>query len=320
VGLSGHLEGTITALTPLFIPGNMDKDVRQFRRNRHGNPILPGSSLKGLMRSLLETIGPGCWWLLDRDHQDKLPPDFRQCRDLRSLCPACRMFGMMQTGRDAPMLEGHVRFNDGVCRAPVLREPMYTPILSNPKPRHTIWYFAAAGGRPTGRKFYYHQAAVAAESGLRTTRRHELAQNVLIAPLDVGSRFDFTADFESVEEDDLRLLLYALVLEEGMRHKIGYAKPAGLGSIEIRLTRLQVRDMAKRYVKGGQLGGGAVLEGEALAAYLNEQVSAACSVITAETLEDLRRIWAWLPRNVSYQYPTQEWFKNNPQAPLNQAP
>lgn len=325
-GSSGRMEGTITTLTPLFIPGSEKNDVRQFRLNGHKQPIIPGSSLKGLMRSLVETIGPGCWWLVDRDHQDKLPPDFRQCRDRSALCPACRMFGMMQTGRDAQMLEGHVRFDDGVCAEPSYLEPMYTPILSNPKPRHTAWYFTGrnetkhATGLPTGRKYYYHQPTVTAASGLRTTRQHEQAQNMQIAPLDAGCSFVFTASFENVSNRDLELLLYAIVLEESMRHKLGYAKPAGLGSIEIKLTRLEVRDMAQRYTAEGRANRGAALEGEALQSYLQAATARFRSNTASNTLNDLRRIWAYPPRAVTYQYPTQDWFENNPTTPISGAP
>lgn len=319
-GLSGRIEGTITTLTPLFIPGAPagEGEARPFRRNRYKKPIIPGSSLKGLMRSLVETLGPGCWWLLAADHQGKLPADYRQCRDLDHLCPACRLFGMMQKGS---VLEGHVRFNDGVCEDPKPYPPMYTPILSNPKPRHTAWYFTGPNGTATGRKYFFHQAQVAAESGLRTTRTNETPQNTEIAPIGAGSVFAFSATFESVSEDDLPLLLYAQVLEEGMRHKIGYAKPAGLGSIEIKLTKLQVRDMQQRYTAAGKLGGGETFEGPALAARLAELTAPFWGNTASVTLNDLRRIWAWPPApGVEYKYPSQDWFKRYPTDPISSTP
>jgi len=319
-GINGHIEGTITTLTPLFIPGAPagEGEARQFRRNRYKKPIIPGSSLKGLMRSLVETIGPGCWWLLAAEHQDKLPDGYRQCHDLEHLCPACRLFGMMQKGS---VLEGHVRFNDGVCENPQPYPTMFTPILSNPKPRHTAWYFAGDDGTTTGRKYFFHQAQVASESGLRTTRRNETPQNMEIAPIGAGSVFAFSAAFESVAEGDLPLLLYALVLEEGMRHKIGYAKPAGLGSIEIKLTKLQTRDMKQRYTAAGKLGGDETLEGPALAARLAELTAPFWSDTASITLNDLRRIWAWPPApGVEYKYPSQKWFELNPRTPISETP
>jgi len=321
-GLSGRIEGTITTLTPLFIPGGPvgEGEARQFRRSRYKKPIIPGSSLKGLLRSLVETIGPGCWWLVAAEHLDKVPEPYRQCRDLGHLCPACRMFGMMQTGKNPNVLEGHVRFNDGVCDDPKPYPPMYTPILSNPKPRHTAWYFAGPKGAVTGRKYFFHQAAVAAESGLRTTRKNETAQNIEIAPIGADSVFAFSATFDSVAEDDLALLLYALVLEPGMRHKIGYAKPAGLGSIEIKLTKLQTRDMANRYTVSGGLGGAQTWEGGALIERLAEVTAPFQQNTASVPLADLRRIWAWPPKAVEYKYPSFEWFKNNPTTPISGTP
>ena len=61
--LHGRFEGTLTLLMPTFVkqPGQrqVGRNAQQFMRsNKHA--IIPGSSLKGLFRSVVETVG-GCW-------------------------------------------------------------------------------------------------------------------------------------------------------------------------------------------------------------------------------------------------------------------
>ncbi|RMG96647.1 MAG: hypothetical protein D6706_09905, partial [Chloroflexi bacterium] len=98
-GVSGRIEGTITAETPLLIrkPGGDDKRL-QFMTNRNGKNIIPGSSLKGMIRNLVETIGNGCFKLFDGEYKDKqwqvslsdkLPEDFRECNRRDNLCIGC---------------------------------------------------------------------------------------------------------------------------------------------------------------------------------------------------------------------------------------
>ena len=67
---SGQLEVDVYAETPLFIadPRAVPFDLRkpaESIRNRQGEYIIPGSSLKGLLRNVIETLGNGCLTLFD---------------------------------------------------------------------------------------------------------------------------------------------------------------------------------------------------------------------------------------------------------------
>lgn len=314
-GLAGRLEGTITTLTPFFLPETDPKKARTpykpFLTNGAGQAIIPGSSLKGLIRSLVETLGPGCWWLFDGNYdeaayKEKLPPAFRQCPDARgNLCVACRMFGLIKGNT---LLLGHVGFEDAVCQQRVDYAPLYTIILGSPKPRHDAFYLTPDKKQVAGRKFYYHSA------GLPVDRKQWLpdgaprtkpAQNAYIKPLDKDSVFNFSAHFDNLAAEELALLLYALVLEPEMRHKLGYAKPAGLGSVEIRLTGVELLDYAARYTMPG--GGKTRYEGDSLQQYLTRQIAPFVSNTTSITLQDLRRIWAW-PGRKDLRFPDFGWF------------
>jgi hypothetical protein len=311
-GLTGRLEGTITTLTPLFIPDRRGMTPKRFQTNAAGLHIIPGSSLKGMTRTLVETIGPGCWWLVSRDVRNKLPQEHLSCSQRDRLCVACRMFGLISGGT---LLEGHVRFDDAICSQPVRCDPMFTPILDGPKPRHAVWYFAGSNGQGTGHKYYFHNQTVRTSPSIRKSNKG-VDLNQHIAPIGINSTFNFSASFESLDAYEWNSLLYALALEPTMRHKIGYAKPAGLGSVEIVLTRIETIDMQRRYTSPD--GGKTVYEGDALQTYVSTQTQRFTTDRTSVTLNDLRRIWQWPPpQGVEYGYPTREWFDQNPQAPIS---
>lgn len=289
-GQSGKFTGTITTSSPLFIPVRLRSGQTRYKpqlTNRDRDPIIPGTSLKGLFRSLVETIGNGCWWFNTSELNRHLPDDFRACHDNRHLCVACRMFGMIKG--DA-LLMGHVGFGDAVCKEPVDHPPFHTIILSSPKPHHRQRYLDEHG-RPAGRKFYYHHSTAPQDVGqdLPSGRDRDKVQNQHIRPVGTGSVFKFSGHFDGLARDELDLLLYAMVLEDEVCHKVGYGKPAGLGSAKVRLDRLELIDYQSRYDNGG--GGICVLEGEGLEQYLNEHTKAYREDKNDITLTDLRHIW-----------------------------
>jgi len=328
-GLSGKVTGTITTETPLFIPQARTRGsggAKQFVTNAHGEKIIPGSSLKGLIRSLVETIGPGCWRLFDGeygsiDYSAKLPNEFSGCKDLNFLCPSCRMFGLIGdrkrngTEDERHLLAGCVGFEDAICNRFIAHQAIYTPVLDGPKPRHAAWYLAANRRELAGRKFYFHAEGINTLPSARVSKKNNVQLNQYIQPVDVGTSFTFSAHFTNLAADDFSLLLYALTLEPSMRHKIGYAKPAGLGSVRIELKELMLVDYKQRYTTG--TGGKTVHVDIALKNFVAQQVQHFTSNQQSHTLNDLRRIWQWPPQ-YKIAYPDQQWFETNSQTPISQ--
>lgn len=317
-GLSGRIEGEIKTLTPLFIPESKSTDFRvqykDFITNSQNNPIIPGTSLKGLIRSLVETVGPGCWWLRGKSHSGKLLHDFHQCKDIKNLCVACRMFGLVNSGT---LLLGHVGFEDAVCTNPKPHNEIYTIILSSPKDRHTAFYLDENQNHLAGRKFYYHHQSIKTVGNWLPNPNvsPDKRQNQYIKPIDKGSIFTFTAYFNNLSQAELQLLLYALVLESSIRHKIGQAKPAGLGSVEISLTKLEKIDYNQRYRSANK--GKTVYEKAELDNYVKQAIQPYTDNHISVTLNDLRDIWAW-PGRDDLAYPTQKDFQKHPQATIEE--
>lgn len=317
-GVSGKIEGTITAETPVFIFDSPRRrgGAEPFMKNQHGQRIIPGSSLKGLFRSLVETVGNGCFLLFDGKYKDRdinevidysneLPDNFKKCQT-KNLCIACRMFGAMHS---SDMLSlGHISFNDAVEVNICEHEAVYTIALMGPKPRHDAFYLDPQQWI-AGRKFYFHQP-----SGITPAPQTNTAYNEHITPVDTGSQFAFSLQFTNLETLELKTLLYVLALEPDMRHKIGYGKPAGLGSVQFEITKLTLIDYASRYTT---YPGTTVYKGNNLQNYLSGQTQLFTNDIASSTLNALRRIWRWDPTDTtSYRYPTPNWFDNNPDAPI----
>jgi CRISPR/Cas system CSM-associated protein Csm3 (group 7 of RAMP superfamily) len=260
---TGVLECTLTALSPLISADhrtstfynllNIDgkklrvrsgnrageewKPIEVFRFLRNGNeqPMIQGTSLKGMIRSVYEAMVDACLPMAATTGAGYKYDDLKAhrssaCLNVTSLCPACRLFGV--TRGDAVPCQGRIRISDAVLtQGALLQQRYYLRELSAPKPRHSATYGQRSGGSIAGRKFYYHQG----KDSTFTVQEHESndrskAIDELAPP---GAQFSFRIFLENVEADELSRLLWAIELAEGLGHKIGLGKAIGLGSCEI---------------------------------------------------------------------------------------
>ena len=188
------------------------------------------------------------------------------------------MFGRIAEPNDDSKLHlGNVSFNDAVEVKIYKHKAIYTTALMGPKPHHQAFYLNPTKTRIAGRKFYFHQPR-----GIPAAPQTKTDYNEHITPVNIGSQFAFSLQFTNLETPELKTLLYALVLERDMRHKIGYGKPAGLGSVHFDITKLTLIDYASRYVANH---GVTAYEGEALATYLSGQTQMFQDNTTSPTFE-----------------------------------
>lgn len=320
---AGYLEVDIDAETPLFIadPRSIPQDPRKpahSMQNQGGEYIIPGSSLKGMLRCLVETLGNGCLTLFDGQYERggvnywrEVPQDFQKCGNTTELCVACRTFGMLKERTQGVFL-GKVNIGDARADASKVYEyePIYTKPLMEPKPHHASFYLDEARAHIAGRKYYFHHSP-----DLKPLTENRMIffggkpANRYIQPLDYDTRFHFRIDFTNLEADEFGILLLAIVLEKNMRHKIGYAKPLGLGSIQLTPTRMTFIDYAIRYTQPEQSK--IILEGDDLWKLIYEHIDDFSEKQLVQiAMEDLRRIWRWPPDpDVDYYYPSKrDWF------------
>jgi CRISPR/Cas system CSM-associated protein Csm3 (group 7 of RAMP superfamily) len=323
---SGQLEISIYTETPLFIfdPRAESKDPRKptlSMRNPQGDYIIPGSTLKGVLRNVVETLGRGCMTLFDGDYEQKkinytreLPRPFHHCENVAELCIACRIFGMLRERANGVYL-GKINIGDAVGVKDTIAlypDPFYTKPLMNPKPHHASFYLDVEGKHIAGRKFYFHHAAEARPlSDVGPRKFGDKPANRYIQPVDYKSEFRCRLDFTNLESDELSALLLAITLDENMRHKLGSGKPLGMGSVEFRPKRLTIVDYAQRYKTMSSNSGKTTLEGDHLWNYIYEQVDAfTAPKLSAMAMEDLQRIWRWpADPDADYAYPSKrDWF------------
>jgi CRISPR/Cas system CSM-associated protein Csm3 (group 7 of RAMP superfamily) len=285
--LSGTLELTLRTLTPVHVglgysdfikAGDQEylaalqasKPVREDGTTRR-RYLIPGSSLKGAVRSIVEAITRSCIRITQSRHRPYIPQGYGGCMSVNDLCIACRLFG-------AQDYQGHVSFEDAVAPKGSL-VLLGTPLLWTP----------ARGGRglpprylerdrAKGRKFYRHARP---PSGVDPR-----------ACIKSGAELPLRIHFLNLSEAELGILLTALGQHPDHRFpiKLGGGKPVGLGSVQVvcqRITLLQGADALKAT---GRLGQARTLEGSDLNAFIERCVNAANTLIDNDALGELKTI------------------------------
>lgn len=293
--LSGTLELTLRTLTPVHVgSGYSDfikadnqeylaalqasKPVREADAVRR-RYLIPGSSIKGAVRSLVEAITRSCV-RVTRVKTQLIPDEYAPCDrrkeykrsdGKKELCLACRLFG-------AQDYQGHVRFEDAVAPKGSL-VPLRTPLLWTPArggrglpPRYL------QGNQARGRKFYRHASP---PSGVDPR-----------ACIKSGAELPLRIHFLNLSEAELGVLLTALGLHP--KHpfpiKLGGGKPVGLGSVQVvcrQITLLQGADSLKAT---GRLGQSQTLVGDALDKFTTRCAQAADELIDNDALGKLKTI------------------------------
>lgn len=328
---SGHLDVDVYVETAFFI-GNArtaptdPKKPAPFIQNARGEFIIPGSSLKGMVRCLVETLANGCMTIFDGDYERrkvdynrKVPSPFQRCSKSTDLCIACRIFGMLggRDGRGGTFL-GKTNIGDAVAYPDKihLHDPIYTKPLMEPRPHHRSFYLDESERYITGRKYYFHHSPdtpLEVETKLLYSRSGHRS-NHYIQPLDYGTAFHFRIDFTNLESDEFAALLFAIVLEDSVRHQLGYGKPLGLGTVALWPTFLTLIDYNARYLRPSKDRGKTMLEGDDVWQFIYEQSDLFNDTkLVGGAMDDLRRIWQWPPNDeVEYYYPSKrDWFDTN---------
>jgi len=161
---------------------------------------------------------------------------------------------------------GRLCFEDAICTEPKeAQDAAYPKILSGPKPNSFQLYlqqdraditlidrnksglknYDSQDARLAGHKFYWHRDHTDWKADPDNVARHR-TQYTKIRPLDTGSIFKGRIRFVNLSKEELGALLFVLNLPEGCCHKLGMAKPLGLGSVRIN-AKLSLIDREQRY-------------------------------------------------------------------------
>lgn len=202
--------------------------------------VLPGSSLKGALRSLVEAISPSCVAVNSGATRFAIPRPLSRCAQFERLCPACRLFGMSGAGHNnylgqVSIEDAHLVPNQGGVAL------VRTPLLWAPVRGHGgLPQRYLKGREAAGRKFYFHSKLAGGPDARIVFKTRSVLRTRLY--------------FENLSEGELGLLASALGLHPDHRFlpKLGAGKPVGLGSVEVAVDTMHLSgDVAQT----GRLGG-----------------------------------------------------------------
>ena len=336
----GTIRCRLIAVTPIFIPATQAAgNTQRFIVCQHtGLPVIPGSSLKGVIRSVAEAVSPSCIGLsgelfdnrgnLDNDYRGKISRDFETCKTATKLCPSCRLFGMVSSQSHflGKMCIGEARTQKGQFK--VAAQMILKPLM-NPHPDHKAFYLP--NNRVAGRKFYFHHLAPKT-----TIQQTEHTKTIYpLEGLDAEGKpqttFEFDVSFSNLMDYEYSILLFALFLTDKMRHKVGGGKPHGLGTVKIEPIEIRPVDGSQRYkgmarrAQAATTPDALALTGEGLKNHI-EEATRLLVLSPSASLAALKQIWQYPPAtngngdSIDYRYPDRTWFDTNSDKPLSQTP
>lgn len=196
--------------------------------------------------------------------------DFQPCSGTGGLCPACALFGMTgDTSRasslrfcDARVIAEGSSWEDLYWDNPVTLQELAQPkiaaaefYLRKPEKGDFWTYDYYVKDRKViewtpeiaGRKYYWHDLGMEFVQSVERTER-----NKTVRPLKQNITFTEDIYFDGITRKQLRQLLAILDIsrdnpeigEKGNGYKLGAGKPLGLGSIEMRVEKVVVREVS----------------------------------------------------------------------------
>lgn len=281
------------------------------------------------------------------------PADYRSCSKSKP-CFACRLFGFVD-GKNS--LSGRVSFSHVIINEtekPELKWIRLRP-LGSPNPTSCNLYLMTKDkdGKMSnivrdydgyqivdnkgnkrenqdinapvflrGRKFYWHKKEI--DEILKEAQKisSKIKSEKVISDIQVltsSNRFSFMVYFYNLTDFELGLLLYALRLEENMRHKLGMAKNLGFGAVKIEVKTLYIDNMHKKY-SSIDLDYRKDKTNE-IDRYINTFKSKVSNFDSLPAVKDLKIIMdkTNAPNNIGYEVienMQESWYMNNKNIPL----
>ncbi|MGF1482360.1 MAG: RAMP superfamily CRISPR-associated protein [Cyanophyceae cyanobacterium] len=289
--INGKLSLDLTVQTSSFVAtghivlgSDVSANVPLIKTAYHRNQklLIPGSSLKGAVRSAYEAITKSCLCKT----KATVPDEYSECRVTRKnreseelVCPACQVFGAMGW-------QGIVSFPD-VVGEQASDNIGFVPSLYKPQPdRGTI----------KGRKFYHHYIEVdnKAEKGLDA----QIATRNYV--------FKTTLHLKNISQTQLGTLL--IVLGQDARYpmalKVGGGKPIGMGTMTVSVKSLEKHQNLKERYSSYFSQECDRLTDEELKSFVDRVIASAHkSLVEKQQLEKLAEILKWptdkaLPENI----------------------
>jgi len=173
----------------------MDQSLYQPFFRRDGRIIIPGTSVKGVVRSYAEALSPSC--------------EAGRCSG-NNLCICCAIFGTLGFQGRITFLDAEPQNPEGIATQILCVEARWQPRLDH----------------PNRRKFYIHDDYRKWVAKPSDGERLETVNE--------GTKFTCDIHFQNVQKQEIGLLLLAMGLAPGRQFdlKMGGGKNRGLGSVQ----------------------------------------------------------------------------------------
>jgi CRISPR/Cas system CSM-associated protein Csm3 (group 7 of RAMP superfamily) len=247
-GVSGKITLDIAAMTDIFV---RDSKSDSLFHNVNGKYFIPGSSIKGMLRSTLEIVTFGKLRIgKDKINKGKkgesyLSPIPKRFTETKGHDMAELIFGYTD---DDNSLKGRVHVGHAFAisdeESPVKELETKEFVMGSPKPSYSPIYIKVKykdNRRETiisGYKRYpTREEAKAPEIGDNVKDKLKTSAK----PLPKGTKFKSEIIFHNLKPEELGAILYILSSEKIEYHQLGGMKPYGYGKVKIKPT-LQLRD------------------------------------------------------------------------------
>lgn len=229
--LKGRIDLEIRVLNAVHLSkGTYDMDTKDvlykefFKINNQY--ALPGTSIKGMVRNIAEIVSHSC--LAAQKNELNILPKYKHTSCKNDFCIICDLFGAM--GKRSKIKFSDFIYEEGTGKSSILGMPqLRTPKIGNAYMEGEVL---------KGYKIYNHGIKSILKKG------QENCECLL-----EGSVFKGYVLYEDLDEDELKLLCYALGLSNNFNHKVGYGKPAYYGSIEVKALDNKYKEYAEEYEK-----------------------------------------------------------------------
>jgi len=289
--ISGKIHLKLTAKTSTFIASGVvamgsnlfnegqNKNIPLIKASltREDQLIIPGSSLKGCIRSVYEAITASCLCKTKARRED-IPNGYGECKDKSSLCPACQVFGAMGW-------QGLISFQDALVQE-TKTSIGFMASLYSPRPERRAYF---KNGKVAGRKVYYH-AVKALDKGP--------VQGIPIQQVATDSTLTTTLGFMNLTKAQLGTLFTALGCHQDypLALKIGGGKPVGMGTILVKIESLELWEKVGDRYLSYDCSNQVILTGNELKTFLDKTTQEATQLLQLPQLKELQQV---------LKYPTQ---------------
>ena len=225
--LTGKLELELEVISDYLFVGSGNYDLREkdklvyysfFRTN--GDIVIPGTSIKGAVRSVLEAISNSC--VSQRGRREEHFATHKRCefeleKGKTNLCPACKLFGTTGYAGRASFFDAHPEHPEKSDIEIVKIHELFPPRINKGK-----------------RKFYQNKK-------FNPVRNQRQERNYrFVEAVKKGSTFKSALSFQNIEKKELALLLYAMGIGQDYMIKIGGAKPRCFGTVRFIPTAIKL--------------------------------------------------------------------------------